>query len=519
VKQILGLTAFSSLLILAATAGAATKRVDSYPAIRAAVESAVPGDRIVVAAGSYAFDAPIVITGHASAESPIIVESESVGGATITGNGGFAMGGEAAHAVVRGFVFKHLASTSTIGEKASHCRFTRNVFELRGSGGQQFYLAVYGDSNEIDFNSFQNKKYQGRMLTIEGAGPSEVGNPAAAQGNWVHHNRFRDFPNCGANNCSAIQLGSDNRSLTPAHTLIERNLFTNTQGENENIANKSSDNVYRYNTFAENSTELSLRHGNRNRVYGNYFFNTAGIRIFGDGHRIHSNYFQGCSPAINVGNGAANIPPADVKEHDRPDNVTVAFNTLVDNRSNVVMDSRGGGLGATGLRFFNNIIAGGGTAVAWNGPTPGATYGGNILHGSSPGNLPTGGYTSLDPLLAVRPDGTRGLGQGSPAIGRGSGDFIWVDVDMDGQDRFAPLDAGADQFSPNPVSKVLTPADVGPDANDETVRVQTVISMPPPSWREGMSFTSHGIVFQVMRLGVPGGRLSNFNLRGRWIKP
>src|SRR6185437_6374803 len=128
------------------------------------------------------------------------------------------------------------------------------------------------------------------------------------------------------------------------------------------------DNTYRYNTFRDRSSELSLRHGNRQQVYGNFFLNTDGLRIFGNDHKIFSNYFEKCTPAINVGNGDGNVPPDDLKSHDRPDSVKIAYNTLVDNSGSVIMQGRGGGLGCTKLAFANNLIQGGPAAVDFAGP-------------------------------------------------------------------------------------------------------------------------------------------------------
>ena len=59
------------------------------------------------------------------------------------------------------------------------------------------------------------------------------------------------------------EIGVSQRSLSPAHALVENNLFIGCRGENENICNKSCDNVYRFNTFGNGCSELSLRHQER----------------------------------------------------------------------------------------------------------------------------------------------------------------------------------------------------------------------------------------------------------------
>ena len=53
--------------------------------------------------------------------------------------------------------------------------------------------------------------------------------------------------------------------------------FERCNGENELISNKSSGNIYRYNTLVDSpGAQLSLRHGNDCLVYGNYLRNTEG---------------------------------------------------------------------------------------------------------------------------------------------------------------------------------------------------------------------------------------------------
>ena len=144
-------------------------------------------------------------------------------------------------------------------------------------------------------------------------------------------------------------------------------------GENEGaICNKSCDNTYRFNTFAEGCTELSLRHGNRCQVYGNFFIGTTGgLRFFGDDHKIYSNYFERNRVAVQIGNGDGIVPPDKLTSHDRPDRVELAFNTLVDNRTNLSMGGRGRrGLGATELVVANNLIQGGAQAASIGGPLP-----------------------------------------------------------------------------------------------------------------------------------------------------
>jgi hypothetical protein len=347
-----------------------------------------------------------------------------------------------------------------VSSGTSHCRITRNVFQLTGSGT---YLSVSGDDAEVDHNSFQNKTTAGQMVTVRGPGSS-----AMAQRVWIHHNLFRDFTSIGGNGGETLQVGLSGRSLSDAHTLVENNLFIRCNGENEGISNKSSSNTYRFNTFRDMVGELTLRHGNRCTVHSNFFINSHGLRFFGDDHRIFSNYFERCDPAVQIGNGDGEVADgAPLTSHDRPDRARVSYNTLVDNVRHALMPGRTGGLGATNLVFSNNIIQGNsGSALTLGGPTPGAVYQGNILSGTlSSGALPSSGFRRVNPLLVRDALGIFHLSSGSPAIDTGVGTFSEVTLDLDAQARSGAKDVGADEFSSAPINnRPLTTADVGPSA-------------------------------------------------------
>jgi poly(beta-D-mannuronate) lyase len=452
-------------LLIEAPIGAAPIEVSSVEMLKTAIDRAAPGDRIVVADGVYTNTEPISISQQGTAALPIVISAQSIGGVEIRGTAGFTFTRSAAYVVVQGFRFTHAAGTMELPAGTHHCRITRNVFQLSVSE-RGAYLTVSGDDHQIDHNTFRDKNTEGQMLQVQGP-PA----PTMAQRTWIHHNYFCNFANSGRNNSSALHIGHSSRSLTSAHSLVEHNLFVGTRGENEGaVCNKSCDNTYRFNTFGEGCTELSLRHGNRCLVYGNFFIGThGGLRFYGDDHKIFSNYFEGNDPALNIGNGDANVPPGQLTSHDRPDRVQVVFNTLVGNTTDVVMSGRSNGLGATGLVFANNIIQGGGRAVAIGGPLSDALWQGNILweNAEGPGDIPVRGYTRIDPQCKQDATGVYRLQTGSPVIGKAAGSYPYVVTDMDGQDRGSTFDPGADQFSIVPIAnRRLTPADVGPDAPD-----------------------------------------------------
>lgn len=447
-------------LAMAAPALAASHTVSTIAELQAKIKTAAPGDTILVKNGTYATSAPLVVSCVGTAEQPITIAAESVGGVELGGTHGFAVNKPAAHVTINGFTFTHASGKTSIAGGTSHVRFSRNVFQCAGEGP---YLTVTGDDVEVDYNELRDKHTLGNMINVTGTG-SQV-----ARRLHIHHNYFHDFTNAGGNGAETIRFGLSGLSMSNGEGLVEYNLFVRCRGENELISNKSCGNTYRFNTLLDSAgAQLTLRHGNDCLVYGNYFRGTEGLRIFGDRHWIFSNYFEGNSMGINLGNGGAEVADgAPLTSHDRPDNCIIAFNTLVNNRAHYAMTRRTPtALGATGITFANNLIQGGGIAAKIDGPYPGALWSGNIVwQTAGAGDLPAEGFTDVDPLLAPDDNGIFRPRAGSPAIDSAVGGYPAVTVDLDGQPRIIAKDKGADELSDKPVrAHLLTPADVGPKA-------------------------------------------------------
>lgn len=429
------------LLALNLSLSATTIKVASIPALEKAIQDALPGDVIVLADGIYTTSQNIVIRKNGTKLKPIIIRAQSIAGAEIKGSGGFVIESPSTYIIIDGFRFSHDAERAKLSSGSSFCRWTHNVFETPGTGN---YLTVSGSDHEISYNTYQNKNSVGKFIAIRGEG-SQI-----AQRIWIHHNYFFNFPNQGGvNGAEALQFGLSGFSLSSSHSVVEHNLFEKCHGENELISVKASDVTLRFNTIRDCPAQFTLRHGNRCAVYGNYFINTPGIRIFGDDHVVHSNHFENCRLAINIGNGGAEVADgAPLVSHDRPDRVLVAFNTLVNNEHNIIQTARKNGIGSTFITVAYNIIQGGGPAAEIAGPYTGEVWKGNIIHNTNgAGEMPSTGYTSVDPMLVKDHSGAYHLRIGSPAIDTAKESFSTITIDMDGQARTPPLDAGADEFS------------------------------------------------------------------------
>jgi poly(beta-D-mannuronate) lyase len=438
---------------------AGTITVSSIVDLQLAINNAKPGDIILLTDGIYVTTENITVSRSGTAALPVTIAAQHPGAAEIKGSGGFNLVSPAAYIIIKGFKFTHAASKAKSGAGTSFCRWTQNIFETPGNGED---LTIAGNDNEVDHNTFQNKNAMGRFIAIRGSGNQ------IAERLWIHHNYFKNHKSQGGKNgAEAFQFGLSGFSLSSSNSIVEYNLFEDCAGENELISIKASAVTLRYNTIRNCPAQFTLRHGNRCQVYGNYFINTPGLRIFGDDHIIHSNYFEGCNPAITIGNGGGEVADgAKLTSHDRPDRVLIAFNTLVDNKVNIFQGARKEGMGATFITVANNIIQGGGAAATISGPYSDGIWKGNIIFKTNgAGDMPKVGYQITDPKLARDASGVFHLLPGSPAINKVSENYLSIATDMDGQARIAPFDAGADEVSKDKVkAHILSANDVGQGA-------------------------------------------------------
>jgi poly(beta-D-mannuronate) lyase len=446
-------------LVTVTTSVAKTITVASIVELQAAISAAKPGDIILVKDGTYSTATDVLINTAGTKAQPVTIAAAHAGAVEITGNGGFNLVSPAAYVIIKGFKFTHAASKAKCSAGTSFCEWTHNIFETPGTGE---YLTIAGNDHQVDHNTFQNKDSLGRFIAIRGS------DKQIAERLWIHHNYFKTQKNQqNRNGAEALQFGLSGFSLSSSNSIVEYNLFEDCDGENELISIKASRVTVRYNTIRNCPAQFTLRHGNFNQVYGNYFINTPGLRIFGDDHLIYSNHFENCAIGINIGNGGAEVADgAPLTEHDRPDRVLIAFNTLVNNKANITQSARTNGLGSTFITIVNNIIEGGGVAASIVGPFANPKWEGNIIFNTKgAGDMPDESFTTIDPKLIKDAAGEYHLQKSSPAVDAVKGNYTAVITDMDGQTRKGKFDVGADEISTDTIKvKILNPADVGATA-------------------------------------------------------
>ncbi len=457
--------ATTAVVVPPARAHARAVRARSLDELRKAIAAARPGDEIVLANGTY--DVPdgqtIAVQGkRGTADAPITVRAESIGGVTLTGSRGFVFG-DSSYLTVSGFKLRQ-RSTVDVPTTCHHVRISRNDFQLADIEGMH-WLMIRGDHSTVDRNHFHGKSTLGVFLGVEGPGSD-----AMARGVRISRNYFSDHTFAGDNGGEPIRLGLSGRSLSDAGAVIEYNLFERVDGDPEAISVKSSANTIRYNTIRDSLGGIVLRHGNRTRVDGNFILaGSNGIRIYGNDHLIVNNYVEqvgGSGVVLGSGNVQDHKPedsPESRRGNDAPDRVTIALNTILSCGTAISGESQRT-LPPRDCTIADNLLVGDeGKQLVSMPYLQGISWSGNICWGAAAdGNIP-GGFSRKDPELTAGSDGIRRLSSTSPAINAASKTYPGVTRDLDGHPRTGQADVGADEYSPAaPLNRPLTPADVGP---------------------------------------------------------
>ncbi|MCI0386474.1 polysaccharide lyase 6 family protein [Streptomyces sp. CNQ085] len=442
-------------------ANATVVNVSSSEQLATAMANAAPGHTIVLADGSYSIGK--IRSRNGTPGAPITVMAARQGKAVISGGQLELL--DSSYVTFSGLKWTNSNTLKIDG--SHHIRLTRNHFRLTESGSLKWVLIQGADShhNRIDHNLFEDKHQLGNFITIDGSSTQQ------SQHDLIDHNHFRNIGPRATNEMEAIRIGWSAISGSDGFTTVENNLFENCDGDPEIISVKSNANTVRYNTFRTSQGSLTLRHGNRSQVHGNFFLGggragTGGVRVYGQDHRIYNNYFEGLTgtgydAALQLDGGDVDTSGA-LSAHWRVYRATVVHNTFVDNVSNIEIGANYRLAPVDSLVADNIVVGSSGKLFDELKAPENMTYAGNIgwPTGSATVGIDTGVRT-VNPFLA-RQGGVYRLGVGSPAVNTASGGHGFLTDDMDGQARDRTADVGADELSTAPVVRgPLDPADVG----------------------------------------------------------
>lgn len=452
--------------------------VSTTAELATAVASAVSGDTIVLADGTYTDSSYIHITNkHGTALEPITIKALNQGKAVISGELWFLIE-DSSYIVLDGLKF---TTNGSVGNKAVHllntfhCQVTNSHFALNESveaTNAVAWVLIEGENsgyNRVDHSLFENKLQLGQFVSIKAAVVPSVYNR-------IDHNRFRDMRIIEENGAECVKIGNgSNDNWSYLHTVLEYNLFERCDGEQaEFVSIKSGGNIIRHNVFVETAGSVVFRRGNGNELYGNYFFgnnkvNAGGVRIHGEDHRVYNNYFEKLTgiasrAAIVIGTGTTTGSYNPVK------NVVIANNTLVENRRGIHVSLDGTGSNRIlpeDTVIANNLVYASGSSKQLVGEvidSPGVLWEGNMMYAADSAILgkPRTPEEILvaDPLLVVGNDQLYRLDANSPAIDAATLSYPEIDEDIEGYSRDAEPDIGAFEY------RSSGPSDIPPVVSD-----------------------------------------------------
>jgi hypothetical protein len=462
-------------------------RVRSASELTAALATAQPGTRLVLAPGIYRnqslrLDGTLTPTGGGTADWPIVLAAEKAGEVVLIGNSELRFGGR--HMVAEGLLFAKGSRSGSgavvefqinSGKQAEDCLLRNSAivaFNPPDPATDYDWISLRGQRNRVEHCAFTGMNHRGVQLVVW----LEAGR--IPNGSVIRGNLFADRAPGTGNGFETIRLGTSDTSLLRAEVRVEGNLFERCDGEIEIISNKSVGNVFRGNTFRANNGQLTLRHGAACLVDANFFLGefrsgSSGVRIIGPDHVVTNNYFaqlrgnSGLRGAITLMNG---VPDSPLNRYEPLTGVLVAHNTIIDCDAPFII----GAVSSEGDTtvppadsiLAHNVVSGSARPhVRFVTPPTGFLYVGH-LHFGAPSGLPEGTVVLTEhPRLALAADGLYRPEPSSPLLGAAA-DAIAPSVvtDLDGQPR-SPTgrDLGADEVSDAPRRLApLSRADVGP---------------------------------------------------------
>ncbi|MFY0627154.1 MAG: T9SS type A sorting domain-containing protein [Reichenbachiella sp.] len=479
-----------------------TVNVSTTSELEDAMRNMLPGDSIVLADGTYNdVNRGLEYLGG-TIDYPVYIIAANQGMAKITGESKFNLE-NCAHIIIRGLdidvdgvnnIFK-LTDSNNIricynNISSSKPDGSSKWFEIGGIWNAD---ECFSHHNRIDHNLIEGKLDGGALLVIGGNSGDPV--PAISQYDRIDHNHFKNVGPRQTNEKETIRIGWSKISLLSAYCTVEYNLFEACDGDPEIISVKSCDNYVRNNTFSRSLGTVSLRHGDRTEVSGNYFFGKektadfdgkiigcGGVRVYGKDHKIFNNYFEGLTgyrwdAACTITQGDANNDGinqgSDLTKHYIPENLEFTHNTFINNYSDIEIGYDNSGKyskAPKNILIANNIVvqdANPVTILHTDGADDDVSFADNIFYTSGTGSWGDISFDASeakneDPLLEASncriplvdcedeyPNAVFKIsGTNSPAYNPSPANTITEAInDIEGQSSVGVRDLGADEYN------------------------------------------------------------------------
>ena len=473
---------------------AATTTVSSIAALQTAVNSAVAGDIIILANGTYTNNTLSIAT------SNITIQSATPGGVFLNGTNAITISGDSITFI--GFQF----TAGTITGSAITVSGSNNILTQLNFNGYDAAHMVYisGSHNLLVNSNFQNKPAPNNVNHGGTGDMVQIIPSATVIGyNIISYCSFQHMPGFGGdfgNEC--IRIGDGAFSLYISRTVVEHCYFEDTgNGDSEAISVKSRENCLRFNTMNNNPNAMFVfRNGDNNIAYSNFFIRSGGIRCKqANNIYCYNNYFEQAGTGQDSSLPGSGTAPIYLLYYGTGygNNFNFIHNTFYKCTPSQI------DTGMTNCTWANNIFYND-TSNIFTGSTNGQSFSGNIYQGTIGLTIATG-MTNSNPLLALNSNNYYGLTATSPAIDASStsypallaisgiNDDPTIAYDIQGQARPASIplkDVGCDEYTTGPIiNRPLVLCDVGPTylcsslgiSSNNEVENEKVIIYPNPS--------------------------------------
>ena len=329
-----------TVLLAASTTFAKSYKVSDTVQYKETVKKLIAGDSLVLANGIWK-DTQLEFKGNGSQNKYIYLAAETPGKVILEGKSCLSISGEWLH--VSGLVFiKGLSPKKVVidfktssKEYAFHCVLSNcviNNYNQDSKETEDHWVELWGKYNTVEYSYFGGKTNGGTTLVVWPNDSNSTNN-----NHHIYRNYFAHRPLLGVNGGETIRIGTSQVCTNSSASIVEGNYFERCNGEIEIISNKSCDNKYVNNTFYECEGCLTLRHGNRAIVTGNWFIGnevkgTGGVRVINQGHLIYNNYFYKLRgdrflSSLAIMNG---IPDTPANGYLQVKNVVASNNTFYD---------------------------------------------------------------------------------------------------------------------------------------------------------------------------------------------
>ena len=327
--------------------GTSTVNVSSASQLTSALNNASPGQRIVLANGTYS---GFTVSGkNGSSSAGISIEAANTGG-VVFGSGSTITINNSAYVTLKGLSFPYELGSGNLTQfrgSSHHCRISRCLFGPASIGSP--------GANKSPFIYLGNDVQHIRIDHCELRNKANPGNAILGDGNFdtnqtvryirIDHNYIHDIRPEVDNEKEPIRLGVSTMSKTFSNSVVERNIFAGCIAEPEIVSMKACGIRVSGNVFLRSIGGPVYRHGEGGVMTDNYVIDrqqtfgstigSGGFRFYDRNHDVSYNYIDGVyggnfQGPLLLDTGDAEGSSSNLAGHWRVVNAMVEKNVIID---------------------------------------------------------------------------------------------------------------------------------------------------------------------------------------------